>query len=70
MQVRFVGGPLHGQTKEVAAERLQQDQPIYWPPSATRDVHEDAIPGEDDVAEYLYRGNGSADYVGGLIDET
>ena len=41
---------------------------IIWPPNADLAKHDDAIPGSDDVVEYLYRGNGAADYVGGLLD--
>ena len=41
---------------------------MIWPPNADLTKHDDAIPGSDDVVEYLYRGNGAADYVGGLLD--
>jgi hypothetical protein len=27
------------------------------------------VPGVDNVVEYLYRGDGSADHVGGLLDQ-
>lgn len=27
------------------------------------------MPGVDNVVEYLYRGDGSADYAGGLLDQ-
>jgi hypothetical protein len=32
-------------------------------------TQEDRVPGVDNVVEYLYRGDGSADYVGGLLDQ-
>ena len=68
MRVRFVGGPLDGQTEEVHDD-LAPDATIYWPPGADLTVQDDRIPGVDNVVEYLYRGDGSADYVGGLLDE-
>ena len=68
MQVRFVGGPLDGRTEEVDKD-LTPDSTIYWPPGADLTKMEDRVPGVDGVVEYLYRGDGSADYVGGLLEE-
>ncbi len=68
MRVRFVGGPLDGQTEEVQDD-LAPEATIYWPPGADLTVQDDRVPGVDNVVEYLYRGDGSADYVGGLLDE-
>jgi hypothetical protein len=68
MRVRFVGGPLDGQTKDVPDD-LKPESAIYWPPGADLTAQEDRVPGVDNVVEYLYRGDGSADYVGGLLDE-
>lgn len=65
--VRFNGGPLDGQSHEIADEP-DVGAAITWPPNADIATHDDAIPGSDDVVEYLYRGQGSADYVGGLLD--
>jgi hypothetical protein len=67
MLVRFNGGPLDGQSHEIADEP-DVGAVITWPPNADLEKHEDAIPGSDDVVEYLYRGHGAADYVGGLLD--
>ncbi len=67
MLVRFNGGPLDGQSHEIADEP-DVGAAITWPPNADADKHDDAIPGADDIVEYLYRGQGSADYVGGLLD--
>ncbi len=67
MDVRFNGGPLDGQTKDVGDEP-EDGGMILWPPDATL-TDDDAVPGNDNVVEYLYRGNGTADYVSGLLDE-
>jgi hypothetical protein len=67
MEVRFNGGPLDGQSKEVGDEP-GEGHTIFWPLNAATTEQEDAVPGADDVVEYLYRGHGSADYVGGLLD--
>lgn len=66
MEVRFNGGPFDGQTREIGDEP-EKGQTITWPPIADPTKQEDAIPGVDDYVEYLYRGDGSADYVGGLM---
>ena len=68
MLVRFNGGPLDGQSYEIAVEP-DVGAAISWPPDADLTTHDDAIPGSDDVVEYLYRGHCAADYVGGLLDE-
>ena len=67
MLVRFNGGPLDGQSEEIGDEP-DVGATITWPPNADLTKHEDVIPGADDVVEYLYRGQGAADYVGGLLD--
>ena len=69
MLVRFKGGPLDGRTEEVEGE-LAPTAVIYWPPGADLTVMEDRVPGVDGVVEYLYRGDGTADYVGGLLEES
>ena len=68
MQVRFVGGPLDGRTEEFDQD-LAPNSAIYWPPGADLTRMEDRVPGVDGVVEYLYRGDGCAEYVGGLLDE-
>jgi hypothetical protein len=67
MQVRFVGGPLDGRVEEVADD-LEPRAAIFWPPGADRTITDDRVPGVDNVVEYLYRGDGTADYVGGMLD--
>ena len=42
---------------------------IYWPPGASPGTAVDDVPGDDDVTEYIYAGDGIARYVGGLVDE-
>ena len=68
MQVRFVGGPLDGRVEEVEGD-LEESSPIFWPPGADLNKQDDRVPGVDDVVEYLYRGDGTADYVGGLLNK-
>jgi hypothetical protein len=68
MEVRFNGGPLDGQSKEIGDEP-EEGHTIRWPPDADPTEQEDAVPGVDNVVEYLYRGDGSADYVGGLLGD-
>jgi len=67
MLVRFNGGPLDGQSHEIADEP-EVGAVITWPPDADLAKDDDGVPGSDDVVEYLYRGHGAADYVGGLLD--
>ena len=67
MKVQFVGGPLDGRTEDVEGE-LEPSSAIYWPPGADLTKQEDRIPGVDDVVEYLYVGEGKAEYVGGLLE--
>jgi hypothetical protein len=67
MEVRFVGGPLDGQSREIGDEP-EEGHTILWQPGADTEGREDAVPGADDVVEYLYRGRGTADYVGGILD--
>ena len=67
MQVRFVNGPLDGRVEEIDAD-LETSPTIYWPLGADLRAQDDRVPGVDDVVEYLYRGDGTAEYVGGLLD--
>jgi hypothetical protein len=67
MQVRFVGGPLDGRVEEIEGD-LGASAAIFWPPGADLSTQEDRIPGVDGVVEYLYKGDGTAEYVGGLLD--
>ena len=67
MLVRFNGGPLDGQSpRDLGRTRRRGDDHLAAERRSHK--HDDAIPGADDVVEYLYRGNGAADYVGGLLD--
>jgi hypothetical protein len=68
MQVRFVGGPLDGRVEDVGGD-LESSPTIFWPPGRDLDRQEDRIPGVDDVVEYLYRGDGTAEYVGGVLGD-
>ena len=71
MRVTMRGGPLDGQEREIEDETLTPEHPIFLPPDAPRGAdakHEDDIPGDDDLVEYIYRGEGLADYVSGLVD--
>lgn len=67
MQVRFVGGPLDGRSEDVEGD-LEPKSTIHWPPGADRTRQEDDVPGVDGVVEYLYVGEGKAEYVGGLLE--
>ena len=69
MEVRFRGGPLDGRVEDVADIEVERGI-IYWPPGAMNNKHDDDQgPGLDNVVEYLYRGDGTADYVSGLLDD-
>ncbi|MGH2630827.1 MAG: hypothetical protein ACRDHI_09765 [Actinomycetota bacterium] len=68
VQVRFVGGPFDGQTNEISGT-IETNAVIYWPQGASPGEADDEVPGDDDVTEYIYAGDGTAHYVGGLIDE-
>lgn len=62
MRIMFRGGPLDGETRDVASSP-QPDRPLYW--SITQDAEVGAATRHPEVAEYLYRGDGTADYVAG-----
>ena len=66
MQVRFVGGPLDGEVREIDDERARNGATIYWPPDR-HDVEEPRVPGDVGVVEYLSRGDGTAEYVSGVL---
>jgi hypothetical protein len=65
MRVRFVDGPLDGREEEIPDDRLEEGQPIYWPSPPDEAQDDPVTPGLDGTAEYLYRGDGTAGYVGG-----
>jgi hypothetical protein len=65
MHVTFVGGPLDGQTHVVEPEP-STDAVINWPPGSDATPDRADIPGEEGTVEYIYRGDGSAECVGGL----
>jgi len=58
------GGPLDGESRLVRPDALLIDEPLTI---VERDAAEEVeAPGVVGVMEYLYRGEGVADYVGGL----
>jgi hypothetical protein len=68
VQVRFVGGPFDGQTNEVP-DPIDPDAVIYWPPGAMPGNADDDVPSDDRVTEYIYKEDGTAHYVGGLVED-
>lgn len=64
MKVKFQGGPLDGELREIAGPAPEPDWPLYWSIAADTEVGP-AATRQEDVAEYLYRGHGTADYVAG-----
>jgi hypothetical protein len=66
MKVRFVGGPLDGQERLVEAPEPRRAWPLYWSLTSDRQVASAHEPGEPGLLEYLYRGDGTAEYVAGL----
>jgi hypothetical protein len=71
MKIKFVGGPLEGREEEISDDKLEEGQPIYWPERP--DVEDDTDPeqpGLDGVVEYLYEGDGRANYVGGQLEDS
>ena len=67
MKVRFTGGPLDGREEDVPDDRLEEGRPIYWPDRDALDERDPDTPGLEGAAEYLYEGDGSANYVGGQV---
>lgn len=67
MDVTFQGGPFHGQTHTIDPEPAV-NAVVYWPPDADPVRDRTDIPGQEGVTEYIYQGNGKADYVAGLVD--
>ena len=68
MKVRLNGGPLDGRTLEFPQEQVDRGV-LYWPLGGERHPAVGDTPGVDDVVEYIYRGDGRADYVGGMLAE-
>jgi hypothetical protein len=67
MKVTFEGGPLDGRTEEIPDEKVEEDMPVYWPSRDELEDEELGTPGVEGAAEYLYRGDGRAEYVGGQV---
>lgn len=70
MNVRLIGGPFDGHEHEVASASLLERGVLYvsargndLKASRVRTSHP---PGEIGIVEYVYEGNGTASYVGGL----
>ena len=58
------GGPLDGESRPIHPDALMIDEPLSI---VERDASKEAeAPGVVGIMEYLYRGDGVADYVGGL----
>jgi hypothetical protein len=53
MRVTFVDGPLEGRQEDIADDRLEQGQPIYWPSKDELDDEDPGVPGEEGAVEYL-----------------
>jgi hypothetical protein len=64
VSVLLRGGPLDGETRLFEREGLMLDEPLTLVERGTDDGGD--APGIVGVMEYLYRGDGIADYVGGL----
>ena len=67
MDVTFEGGPFHGQTETFDPEPALHAV-IHWPPDPDPVADRPDIPGQEGVTEYIYQGNGKADYVAGLVE--
>ena len=72
MNVKLIGGPFDGHALEVASASLRARGVIYVSAhgndrKAPR-VRTSQPPGEMGIVEYVYEGNGTASYVGGLPD--
>ena len=65
MKVTFEGGPLDGRTEEIPD--VEEDMPVYWPSKDELEDEDLDTPGVEGAAEYLYRGDGRATYVGGQV---
>jgi hypothetical protein len=65
MEIQFRRGPLGG-TRHPVEREPTQDQVIYWVADGERISDEPGAPGFEGVVEYIYRGSGIAEYVGGL----
>jgi hypothetical protein len=71
MRVTFVGGPLDGREEEIPDDELEEGHPVYRPERPEGDDDTDPEqPGLDGVVEYLYDGDGRANYVGGQLEST
>lgn len=64
MLVTLIGGPLDGGKQEVPDDQLSTGAVILIRTEAADDPY---VPGSEDVIEYLYDGDGTANYVAGLI---
>ncbi len=64
MQVKLVGGPLDGETRELPELDVVARSVIQLPSEFSRDDPE--VPGNETLISYLYEGDGMARYVGGI----
>lgn len=65
MEIQFQGGPLDGQRHRVEQEPAT-DQALYWVADDAHLLDRPDVPGVEGVVEYIYRGAGTAEYVGGV----
>lgn len=66
MDIQFQRGPLGGQRHREEHEPAT-DQVLYWVADDARLLDSPDVPGVEGVVEYIYRGTGTAEYVGGDV---
>lgn len=66
MDIQFQGGPLDGQRHHVEREPAT-DRVLYWVADDARFLDEPDVPGIEGIVEYIYQGDGTAEYVGGVV---
>ncbi len=64
MQVKFVGGPLDGETRELPELDVVDGSVIQLPSEFSHD--DPQLPGDETLISYLHEGDGMARYVGGI----
>lgn len=72
MNVRLIGGPFDGHEHEVESASLRE-RGVFYVSAQGNDLKASQVrtshpPGEIGIVEYVYEGNGTASYVGGLPD--
>ena len=64
MRVTFIQGPLDGDVRDIPEDELPDGAVIIVP--AGNPTDEADTPGDETLAEYLYGGDGTAQYVAGV----